>query len=147
MTDDLIVKSKESVGETSSSDSVHNSILPGCDTDGDGAPSDAFAKLRMKNKTHFVKSPEDHVPLPDPFPLPYHYREDVERSLRMKSMTQQTKRSFFSAVASAMLGYKRYPSSTDYHCVYRAIIAKYPFLEADAGSQEVLFCFVGEHYV
>ena len=90
-----------------------------------------------KKKSCFVKLPEDHTPLPDPFPLPVCYREDVERCLKSKSMMQQTKRAFFTAIASAMLTYKRYPSSKDYHCVYRSIIAKYPFLEADAGSQEV----------
>lgn len=100
--------------------------------------SDVFAKLSMKKKKpRFVKSPEDHAPLPDPFPLPTHYREDVEHYLKSRSMTQQAKRSFFTAVAGAMLTYKKYPSSKDYHCVYRSIIAKYPFLEADAGSQEV----------
>lgn len=93
-----------------------------------------------KKKSRFVKSPEDHTPLPDPFPLPIRYREDVECCLKSKSMTQQAKRAFFTAVAGAMLAYKRYPSSKDYHCVYRSIIAKYPFLEADTGSQEVLIC-------
>lgn len=104
----------------------------------DGGASDVFARLSMKKKKpRFVKSPEDHTPLPDPFPLPAHYREDVERCLKSGSMTKPTKRAFFTAVAGAMLTYKRYPSSKDYHCVYRSIIAKYPFLEANAGSQEV----------
>ena len=94
-----------------------------------------------KKKPRFVKSPEDHTPLPNPFSLPTHYREDVERCLKSGSMTQQTKRAFFTAVAGAMLTFKRYPSSQDYHCVYRSIIAKYPFLEATAGSQEVLILY------
>lgn len=48
-----------------------------------------FARLSMKKKKpRFVKSPEDHTPLPDPFPLPAHYREGVECCLKSGSMTQ-----------------------------------------------------------
>ena len=101
--------------------------------------SNVFAKLSLKKKKpRFVRSPEDHVPLPHPFPLPTHYRDDVEQCLKTKSMTQQAKRSFFSAVASAMLTYKKYPSSKDFSGVYRSIVAKYPFFEAAPGSQKVL---------
>lgn len=124
---------------------LHPSLSPpGNDTNG-GDAADIFAKLSMKKKPRFVKSPEDHTPLPDPFPLPAHYREDVERCLKSKNMTQPTKKLFFSAVASAMLSYKRYPSSTDYHCVYRTIKMKYTFPETESGDQEVymyLFCMV-----
>ncbi len=85
-----------------------------------------------------MKSPEDDVPLPCPFSLPTHYRDDVEQCLKTKFMTQQSKRSFFSAIASSMLAYKRYPSSKDFIGVYRSIVAKYPFFEAVPGSQQVL---------
>lgn len=35
-------------------------------------------------KRGFLKSEEDSVPLPDPFPLPKHYACDIEVSLNVK---------------------------------------------------------------
>ena len=60
-----------------------------------------------------------------------------EQCLKAKSMTQQPKKFFFSAVASSMLTYKKYPSPKDFVGVYRSIVEKYPFLEANPGSQQV----------
>lgn len=100
-------------------------------------PFHVFTRLSLKKKPRFSRSSEDYVPLPDPFSLPTHYRDDVERCLNAKVMTQRAKTSFFSAVAASMLTYKKYPLPKDFSCVYRSIVAKYPFLEGEAGSQEV----------
>ena len=62
----------------------------------------------------FVKTKDDAIPLPNPFPLPKHYRADVEVALANGKMTKTTTSSFFSSVASAMLVYKRYPTHDDY---------------------------------
>ena len=50
---------------------------------------------RKRNK--IVKTEDDHVPLPNPFPLPRHYRADVEMALQKKEMTIETLRIFFPA--------------------------------------------------
>ena len=81
----------KSTSSSASQSGVSN--IPSSDTEG-GAP-DVFARLSIKKKkARFVKFPEDHTPLPDPFPLPAHYREDVERCLKSGSMTQPTKQAF-----------------------------------------------------
>ena len=81
-------------------------------------------------KRRCYKTEEDYIPLPDPFPLPKHYPCDVEIALKRRKMSSREKQRLFSEVASAMLRYKRYPSSDDRYCVARS---KYPFLKsADA---------------
>ncbi len=63
------------------------------------------------------KMQDDAKPLPKPFPLPKHFRQDVEMSLKKSlaekksKMTKETKRSFFSSIASYMLTFKRYPTT------------------------------------
>lgn len=48
----------------------------------------------------FVKTEDDNTPLPDPFPLPKHFRTDTRTSGKM---TKATTSSFLSAITSAML--------------------------------------------
>ena len=75
-----------------------------------------------------VKETKDKCnPLPDPFPLPKHFRPDVHVSLMSQRMTKNTRAAFFSAVASAMFQFKRYPSRDDYVSVARQVVSKYPF--------------------
>jgi len=83
------------------------------------------------------KTEDDAIPLPDPFPLPKHYRSDVEVALKSKKMTTETRSCFILAVASAMLRYKRYPSRDDYVCVARAVLSQYPFLKSPTGTPHV----------
>ena len=75
--------------------------------------------------------------LPDPFPLLKHYSSEVEISLKNETMTKESTRSFLSAVASAMLSYKRYPTREEYTRVAKDIILKYPFLKPSNGSPTV----------
>lgn len=81
-------------------------------------------------KNKIVKTEDDCTPLPDPFPLPKHFPQDVEVALRRKKLSSSEKRRFISEVASAMLRFKRYPSREDYLCVSRAIVDKYPFIKS-----------------
>ena len=85
-------------------------------------------------KRKIVKSEEDSIPLPDPFPLPKNYRHDIEVSLKSGEMTQETRSAFLSSIASAMLNYKKYD---DHICVSRSIIAKYPFMRSPTGAPYV----------
>ena len=72
------------------------------------------SKLAKMKRPKFVKTEDDAVPLPDPFPLPKHFRADVEVALANGKMTKSTTSSFLSSVASAMLVYKRYPTHDGY---------------------------------
>ena len=56
------------------------------------------------------KCEDKEVLLPDPFPLPKHFFSNVELALSSQNMTKETNRAFLSAVASAMLVYKRCPT-------------------------------------
>ena len=84
-----------------------------------------------------VKSPEDSVPLPDPFILPKNYRPNVTSALSTGKMTMETSKAFLSAVASAMFTYKKYPTNDDYSNVARTIITKYPFMKSPTGKPYV----------
>ncbi len=46
-------------------------------------------------------------PLPHPFGLPENYRHDVEICLKTGKMTASARKHFISAIASAMLSYRR----------------------------------------
>lgn len=87
------------------------------------------ADISMKKKK-IIKTEDDYIPLPDPFPLPKHYACDVEVALKRGKMSTTEKRRFLTEVASAMLRYKRYPSNEDRVCVARSIVEKYPFLKS-----------------
>jgi len=90
--------------------------------------------LTTKMVKKIEKTEDDAVPLPDPFPLPRHYRADVEVALKTGKMTSETRSAFISAVASAMLRYKLYPTRDDYICVARTAIGKYLFLRSPTGT-------------
>ena len=51
-----------------------------------------------------------------------------------------------SAVASAMLVYKKYPTREDYITVGRAIIEKYDFLSQPVGTPYVSWLFIFKLY-
>ena len=88
-------------------------------------------------KLKFVKTEDDTIPLPDPFPLPKHYRADVEVALASGKMTKETMSAFLSAIAAAMLVHKRYPTREDYICVARSVVQKYSFMASPAGTPYV----------
>ena len=90
-----------------------------------------------RKKMKVVKSTDDAIPLPDPFPLPKHFRADVEVALRTGKMSSESRRAFVSAIASAMLAYMRYPTRDDYSNVARAVCLKYEFLKSPAGIPHV----------
>lgn len=93
--------------------------------------TDAPVKIEgVPVKKRIVKTEDDSVPLPDPFPLPKHYGQDIEVALERKTMSSKEKRRFISEVASAMLRFKRYPTHDDYLCVARSVVKKYPFLKS-----------------
>ena len=86
-------------------------------------------KTRIKfpvkiKKQKFIKSEDDAIPLPDPFPLLKHYPGTIETALKQGNMAYNEKRGFYSEVASAMLRFKRYPSYDDYMCVAWSITSK-----------------------
>ena len=93
-------------------------------------------------KRSVLKCQEDAIPLPDPFPLPKYYGADVEAALKAKRMTSTARQAFIGKIASAMLCYKRYPTSSDYENVSRSVIKQYPFMKSPAGSPAVssFFC-------
>ena len=83
------------------------------------------------------KSEDDHIPLPNPFPLPKHHQRSVEEALERGVMPIKERRMFLSNIASAMLRYKRYPSREDYVTVACAVITAYPFLKGTSGRPYV----------
>lgn len=91
----------------------------------------------MHKKRKVVKAPDDSVPLPNPFPLPKHYRHDVEVALSSKKLTKETRSQFLSAVASSMLTFKRYPTPDEYKNVALSICKEYEFLKSPVGTPEV----------
>ena len=54
-----------------------------------------------------MKTTDDAIPLPDPFPLPKYYRPDVQVALSNGKIMKETMSSFLSTVAAAMLVFKR----------------------------------------
>ena len=101
----------------------------------DNNPDAHMPKLSKKLKVR--KTSDDAVPLPDPFPLPKHYRIDVETALARGKMTKETMSAFLSAVAGAMLVYKHYPTRDDYVCVARTVVQKYSFMSSPVGTPYV----------
>lgn len=108
--------------------------------------SSASSKYTLKGlPKSVVKSPEDAIPLPDPFKLPKNYRPDVGSALSTGKMTMETTKAFLSAIASAMFSYKRYPTNDDYSNVARTIIAKYPFMKSPTGKPHVSVYHIHVH--
>ena len=92
---------------------------------------------KLNKRTKVLKMKDDATPLPDPFPLPKHYRTDVEVALASGKMTKETMSAFLSAVAGAMLVFKRYPTRDDYVCVARTVVLKYGFMASPVGTPHV----------
>ena len=89
----------------------------------------------MKSKV--LKTEEDRIPLPDPYPLPKHYPHGLDEALANKKVSSKQKKHFISEVASSMLRFKRYPDRDDYLCVARSVISKYPFFKPQNGNPYV----------
>lgn len=92
-----------------------------------------------RKRRKLIKSEDDLIPLPNPFPLPKHFRADVEAALANKKMTMETTAAFYSAIASSMLVFKKYPTPEDYITVGRSIVQKYDFLSQPVGTPYVSF--------
>lgn len=84
-----------------------------------------------------IKTEKDAIPLPYPFPLPNHYRSDVDLAVHSGKMTKEMTTSFITSIAHAMLASKRYPTPDDYICVGRTVIKQYPFMASPAGTPYV----------
>ena len=93
--------------------------------------------LKIRKRRRLEKSKEDSIPLPNPYPLPKHYRRDVEEALKRKALTKDTHSHFLSTVASSMFAFKRYPTSEDYKNVTKAIVQKYSFFKSSVGTPTV----------
>ena len=103
---------------------------------------EACSSYIVQTKAKAVKSEDDSIPLPDPFPLPKHYPHQLESALATGKLSSKQKQAFVSEVASCMLRFKRYPSRDDYICVARSVISKYPFFKTNGGNPYVsLFQF------
>ena len=92
---------------------------------------------QKRKKSRVVKTEEDQVPLPDPFPLPKNFRTDVDIALRNKKMNAATRSSFISSVAHSILMFKKYPNQRDYRVVSSAVLKAYPFLKSPIGDPDV----------
>ena len=93
--------------------------------------TDESKKVHVGRKMRkIVKTEDDSTPLPDPFPLPKHFPQDVEVALKNKKLSSKEKQKFISEIASSMLRHKRYPSREDYLCVSRSVLQKYPFFKS-----------------
>ena len=79
------------------------------------------------------------IPFPDPFPLPKHYKADVEIARKQRKMSWTTRCQFISVIASTVLEYKQYPSNEDYENVAHTVVSRYPFLRVPprAGTPHV----------
>jgi hypothetical protein len=113
------------------------SLTPSSDLSCSVATSHTSNGPPISKRPKIIKSEDDRTPLPNPFPLPKHYQADVELGLKSGKMTFETMSTFLTAVANAMLVYKLYPSSDDYICVGRSIVAKYSFMSSPAGTPYV----------
>ena len=98
----------------------------------------------VRKKRMLIKTEDDAKPLPDPFILPKHFRHDVEVALKNGKMNKETMSAFLSAIASAMLVFKRYPLRDDYVNVARSVIKQYPFMASPIGTAYVR-CSNGFH--
>ena len=96
-----------------------------------------FDSSNSKKRRKVEKCANDSIPLPNTFSLPKHFRRDVEVALETKQLTKETHSQFFSAVASSMLAYKRYPTAEDYRNVSVSICDKYEYMKSPVGSPYV----------
>ena len=127
-----VVSKKQRVKRIVSSESDGDTISVSDHTD-TSSKSNRIADNPAK-KRKIMKTEDDSTPLPDPFPLPKHFPQDVEVALKRKKLSSKEKQRFISEVASAMLRYKRYPSREDYLCVARSIVEKYRFFKSSDGN-------------
>ena len=95
--------------------------------------------LKKLSKSWVAKK-QAEPPLPDPFPLSKNYRPDVYVALKSGEMTEETKTSFISKVASAIHNYRKYPTKEEFTRVATDIITRYPFLASPSscGTKTVL---------
>ncbi len=77
-----------------------------------------------------MKSEDDTISLPNPFPLPKHYPSQLEITLQSGNLTLKQKTNFVSEIASCMLRFNRYPDRDDYLCVAQTILRKYPIFKS-----------------
>ena len=90
-----------------------------------------------RKKREIVKTEDDAIPLPDPFPLPKYFSRDVEKALENNILPTRERRAFLSDIASSVLQFKRYPTRDDYINVCSAVCPTYPFLKATSGKPYV----------
>ena len=131
------VKRTHLLHESSGSEDEHN--LGDRKSSAEGSMGSGHSDIPKKKRKATVKSKEDSIPLPDPFPLPQHYSAEVEAGLKAKKLRNTARIAFNSKVASTMLYYKCYPTKDDYDNVTCTIVQKYPFMKAPVGSPTVSY--------
>ena len=101
-------------------------------------PSCSYGQSNTPKSTSTgVKKKTTEKPLPDPFPLPAHFRPDVELGLESGKMSREAKKAFLSSVASAIFTFKKYPSGDEFTRVACEIVKRYPFLKPPDASPTV----------
>ena len=78
-------------------------------TVGDSLSVSSSSVSACSSKKKVVKTEDDSIPLPDPFPLPKRYRAEVENALKEGCINKKIRSYFLSSVAASMLTYKKYP--------------------------------------
>ena len=121
------VKNAHLLDESSGSEDEHS--LGDGKGSAEGSMRSGHSDVPKKKRKVTVKSKEDSIPLPDPYPLPQHYSAKVEAGLKAKKLSNTARIAFNNKVASAMLYYKCHPTKDDYD-VTRTIVQKYPFMKA-----------------
>ena len=129
-------------GMYSACSSASTTTTAGVKREGTSPSVEEDCKPPTKKRKKVIKTADDHIPLPNPFPLPKHYRADVEVALDKKEMTAETTSAFLSSIASAMLVYKRYPTREDYITVGRSVIQQYDFMAQPTGTPYVSMLFI-----
>ncbi len=127
-------KRPRALSQSPSEQSIAKENLAKQESDASGSSKDVLPAPDIKWSPKIVKTEDDALPLPDPFPLPKHYRSDVEVSLAKGKMTKETTSAFLSAVGAAMLVHKRYPTREDYISVSRTVVQKYGFMSSPVGT-------------
>lgn len=93
--------------------------------------------LTFKTGTPVKRERMPEEPLPNPFPLPQHFSAHVKVGLIHKDPHVIPK--FASSIASAILCYKQYPTTSELTQVAQQIISsdKYPWMKARVGPPTV----------
>ena len=125
------------LGTDSICSSASTTFNTGLEEEGTNPSFEGVGNSSKRKRKNIIKTEDDHIPLPNPFPLPKHYQANVKAGLRNTEMTSEASKSFLSSVASAMLAYKRYPTNEDDINVGTSVIQQYDFIAQPTGAPYV----------